>query len=111
LDLRLYWCFCPNANLYITGSLPDVEPFRDSGQTIVLGTDSLASNQQLSILAEMQTIRSSFPSIGVSELLGWASINGAKALQMEDSLGSFETGKQPGAILVGNDLSAVRVLM
>jgi aminodeoxyfutalosine deaminase len=107
----LYWCFCPNANFYITGKLPDVELFRKQGQTIVLGTDSLASNQQLSILAEMQTIRSSFPSIPVGELLGWATINGAKALQMDDSLGSFETGKQPGVILVGNDLSAVRRLM
>ena len=108
---KIYWCLCPNANLYISGSLPDVDLFITEKCDIVLGTDSLASNQQLSILAEMQTIQQHFPSITLQDLLKWATINGAKALQMDNLLGSFETGKKPGVILIGPALSGVRRLM
>jgi cytosine/adenosine deaminase-related metal-dependent hydrolase len=33
-------------------------------------------------------------------MLGWASINGAQALQMDKHLGSFEPGKKPGVVLI-----------
>jgi len=59
---NLYWCLCPNANLYIEQRLPQVQLFRDAGLKITLGTDSLASNQQLSILAEMRTLQDAFSS-------------------------------------------------
>ena len=78
---------------------------------VVLGTDSLASNHQLSILEEIKTIRKNFPAIATDQLLQWATINGAKALQMEKLLGSFEPGKQPGVLLCENDLSSVRRLL
>ena len=67
---------------------------------IVLGTDSLASNDQLSILEEMKTLQKNFPDIALTEMLQWATINGARALQMDDQLGSFEKGKKPGIVLV-----------
>lgn len=105
------WCLCPNANLYITGLLPDVELLIKEDQPIVLGTDSLASNHQLSILAEMQTIRQHFPSVSGEQLFGWATINGAKALQLDAALGSFEKGKQPGVALSNNELSSVQRLL
>jgi hypothetical protein len=35
-----------------------------------------------------------------TKLLGWATINGAKALQMDKGLGSFEKGKKPGIVLI-----------
>ena len=35
-------------------------------------------------------------------MLQWATLNGAKALQMEDVLGSFEKGKRPGVVLISN---------
>jgi cytosine/adenosine deaminase-related metal-dependent hydrolase len=107
----VYWCFCPNANLYITGKLPAIDKFVTEDADIVLGTDSLASNGQLSILAEMQTIRKYFPSVTTENLFKWATINGAKALQMESLLGSFEPGKRPGVILAEPGLNAVRRLM
>jgi cytosine/adenosine deaminase-related metal-dependent hydrolase len=103
--LTLYWCLCPNANLYITGRLPDVEMLCRENLNIVLGTDSIASNSQLSILAEMQTIQRHFPSVDTEQLLKWATINGAKALQMDNILGSFEKGKRPGVVLINKDLS------
>lgn len=105
------WCLCPNANLYITGQLPDIPLLIKENCTIVLGTDSLASNHQLSILAEMQTIRRHFPDIPVEQLLAWATLNGAKALQMDTLLGSFEKGKQPGVTLLSSDLAASRKLI
>jgi cytosine/adenosine deaminase-related metal-dependent hydrolase len=108
---KILWCFCPNANLYISGRLPDIDMFMTENCNIVLGTDSLASNNQLSILAEMQTIHQYFPSVSMNDLFKWATINGAKALQMDSLLGSFETGKKPGVILIEPGLSGVRRLM
>lgn len=107
----LFWCLCPNANNYITGRLPDINLLRKENCIIVLGTDSLASNHQLSILSEIQTIRQYFPLIPTHELLGWATLNGAKALQVDDILGSFEKGKKPGVLLCENDLSACQRLI
>jgi cytosine/adenosine deaminase-related metal-dependent hydrolase len=72
---------------------------RTNNVNIVLGTDSLASNRSLNIAAEIQTIRKNFPSIPLAEILQWATLNGAKALQMDDTLGSFEKGKKSGVVL------------
>ena len=105
------WCFCPNANLYIGGQLPAIDLFIENGCDIVLGTDSLASNQQLSIIHEIKTIKDHFPAIKTDLLLQWATLNGAKALQMDKLLGSFEVGKRPGVILCDNDLSSSRRLL
>ena len=107
---QLYWCLCPNANLYISKKLPDIPMLLSNDCNIVLGTDSLASNHQLSILEEIKTIRQHFPQTGKSALLQWATSNGAKALQMDSILGSFEKGKRPGMLLLQNDLSAVQRL-
>ena len=71
---------------------------------IVLGTDSLASNWSLSILDEMKTIQKNFPDISLEAMLGWATINGAKALQIDKDFGSFEKGKMPGVVCLNWDL-------
>ena len=96
----LYFCLCPNANLYISGQLPDVELLVARGCRIVVGTDSLASNHRLSVLEELKTLQRAFPRLDTAELLGWATLNGARALQMEDMLGSFSPGKRPGVVLL-----------
>jgi cytosine/adenosine deaminase-related metal-dependent hydrolase len=98
MDKQLSWCLCPNANLYIENTLPPVHLLRSMGCMIVLGTDSLASNNQLSILAEMATLKRYFPDLPMDELFGWATLNGAKALGKQMSLGSFEHGKKPGVL-------------
>ncbi len=97
-----FFCLCPNANQYITGSLPDVDLLMSQQCDIVLGTDSLASNHQLNILEEMKTLQQHFPHITTATLLQWATINGARALQMDNELGSFEKGKRPGIVLIEN---------
>jgi len=97
--LQIYFCLCPNANLYISNKLPDMKLFSDR-QNMVLGTDSLASNDQLSILAEIQTLQQYFPELNPVTFLQWATINGAKALGIEKNFGSFEKGKKPGVVLI-----------
>lgn len=98
----LYYALCVNANLYIENALPPIELLRSKNANIVLGTDSLSSNHQLSILAEMQTIARNFPTIPLAEMLQWATYNGAKALQMDAALGSLAPGKKPGIIVLEN---------
>lgn len=98
--LRTFFCLCPNANLYISNMLPDVNMLMQKGCDIVLGTDSLASNDQLSILEEIKTLIKNFPKLKLPDLLKWGTINGARALQMERTLGSFEKGKKPGLVLI-----------
>lgn len=94
------FCLCPGANLYIGNPLPDVMMLRQTGIPICLGTDSLASNTQLSILEEMRLLQQHFPEISFVEILQWATLNGAKALQVADRFGSFEKGKQPGVLVL-----------
>jgi len=97
---QLSWAFCPKANLYIENKLPDIPLFREKATNICLGTDSLASNDNLSIVDEMLEIQKAFPQIPFTELLQWATINGAKALGLEQTLGSIEVGKKPGLNLI-----------
>jgi aminodeoxyfutalosine deaminase len=99
-EQNVSFCLCVNANQYIESSLPPVELLRKYDCNIVLGTDSLASNWSLSIVDEMKTIQKKFPAIGLTEMLKWATLNGAKALQMDEELGSFEKGKKPGVVLI-----------
>jgi cytosine/adenosine deaminase-related metal-dependent hydrolase len=97
-----FFCICVNANLYIEKKVPPIDLLLKHHCNIVLGTDSLASNHQLDIMAEIKTIHQYFPEISLEELLRWATINGARALQMDDDLGSFAVGKKPGIVLIEN---------
>ncbi|WP_353182276.1 amidohydrolase family protein [Parapedobacter lycopersici] len=94
------WCLCPNANLYIEGTLPHVPDFIRHDQRIALGTDSLASNDQLCMLSELRTLHEHFPELPFTETIKWATINGASALRQADRYGSFEKGKRPGINLL-----------
>jgi aminodeoxyfutalosine deaminase len=97
---NLFFCFCPNANIYIEDKLPEIPLFLKYKTRIVLGTDSLASNHHLSILEEMKTIKKAFKQIPTSDLLLWGTSNGAAALAYEESLGAFSKGKRPGVVLI-----------
>jgi aminodeoxyfutalosine deaminase len=95
-----FFCLCVNANLYIEGCLPDLDLLRKHGCTLVLGTDSLASNHSLDLLGEIKTIMRHYPLIPQAELLQWATLNGARALQLDHLIGSFEKGKRPGVVIL-----------
>ncbi len=97
---RVYWATCPNANLYIENRLPNYQYFIDAGARMTIGTDSLTSNWQLSILEEMKTIARYQSYVPFETLLHWATLNGAMALGMEDKLGSIDKGKAPGLLVL-----------
>jgi len=92
-----FFCICIRANRYIENALPPVDLLYKKGCSILIGTDSLASNWSLSVIDEIQSIHQSFPSIPIDQLLKWATANGAQALGF-DQLGSFAKGKLPGVI-------------
>lgn len=94
------FCICAGANLYISKQLPNIPMLSDSGIPLVIGTDSLASNDELNIYHELEIIHQHFPQIPWEELFKWATLNGAIALGMNNQLGSFEKGKTPGVVQV-----------
>ncbi len=93
---NLFWCFCVRANDFISDCYPPIEFFQHKNAQIVLGTDSLASNDNLSIFEEMVTIQKEYKNVTIEELLLWATYNGALALGLEEELGQLKVGKTPG---------------
>ena len=105
-----FFVLCPNSNLYIENQLPPVSLFREENLNICIGTDSLASNHELSVLAELITLQQYFPDLKLDELFIWATLNGAKALQIDDKFGTFEIGKKPGITLIsGVDFKTMKL--
>jgi aminodeoxyfutalosine deaminase len=118
-QLTLIWCLCVNANLYIENKTAPIDVFIKNNCPLVLGTDSYSSNWHLSIAKEIQSaIRAmtSGPRIETvaqitETILQMATINGAKALQWDDELGSFEKGKKPGVVLIDNDFETSKRIL
>jgi cytosine/adenosine deaminase-related metal-dependent hydrolase len=106
-----WFCLCPSSNLHITGAMPPVMLLREVTDRIIAGTDSLASNDRLDMLAELRLLHDAAPAIPLGEIIRWGTINGARALKMSDTLGSIEPGKKPGLLLIENaDLVNLRLL-
>ena len=97
-----YWAVCPLSNIFIHRMLPPLGLMRRNGLDICIGTDSLSSNHLLSMVAEMFCIQENFPDIPFAEMLSWATIGGARAIGCADFCGSFDTGKRPGIVHIGN---------
>ena len=100
------WALCPESNRYISGSKPPVELLRTKGAKIAIGTDSLASARELSMVENMRLLGD----IPLTELLTWATKNGAEAMGLDAKLGTIEVGKTPGIVLLENcDLHNLRL--
>ena len=100
------WALCPESNRYISGSKPPVELLRTKGAKIAIGTDSLASARELSMVENMRLMGD----VPLTELLRWATKNGAEAMGLDAKLGSIEVGKKPGIVLLENcDLHNLRL--
>jgi cytosine/adenosine deaminase-related metal-dependent hydrolase len=95
-----FLCACPSANLFIENTLPDYNLWFNDVENICIGTDSLASNNSLSIWNEINVIKNKFPQISMNQLLKCATYNGAKFLEIKDWAGSIEIGKTPGLNLL-----------
>jgi cytosine/adenosine deaminase-related metal-dependent hydrolase len=78
-------------------------PFRElvaRGIRVALGTDSLASNPDLDVLAEARFIHRLYPDFSGQELLRMATLSGAEALGFADVAGSIEAGKSADLAVV-----------
>ena len=102
---NVYWAICPLSNIFIHNALPPIGLMRKNGLAIAVGTDSLSSNDDLSMIKEIACIHENFPEVPMNEIFTWASLNGARFLSKDDVLGSLSAGKRPGIVLV-NGLDA-----
>ena len=99
---NVYWAICPLSNIFIHNALPPVALMRENGLDIMLGTDSLSSNDDLDMVKEMHCLHANFPEVPMAEIITWATINGARFLSKEAVLGSLEAGKRPGIVRIDN---------
>jgi cytosine/adenosine deaminase-related metal-dependent hydrolase len=85
-------CVCPRSNYNLHRRLPDIDQMIHSGLTVCLGTDSLASNDSLSIWDEMRYLAQNYPGISPTKILEMATISGACALGYGNQLGRLANG-------------------
>ena len=106
---------CPSSNLKLASGIAPVTQLRANGVTVALGTDGAGSNNRLDLLTETRT--AALLAKGVSgdprtlpahEALAMATIDGARALGLEDSIGSIRPGKW--ADLAAVELSSLETL-
>jgi len=83
--------FCPRSHRFFGHVNHPVQRLLDAGVNVGLGTDSLASNDTLSILDEMKFLFHHY-SILPKTLLSMATLNGAKSLGMESRVGQIKEG-------------------
>jgi cytosine/adenosine deaminase-related metal-dependent hydrolase len=93
---------CPRSNKWTGAGIPPLEQFFASGARVAIGTDSLASVQDLNLFAELAAIRRLAPAVPAARIIAAATVDGAAALGFARELGTIESGTRA-------DLIAVRV--
>ena len=91
---------CPRSNRWTGAGEPPIERFYASGARVAIGTDSLASVQDLNLFAEMADVRRLAPRVPASRILESATLSGAQALGFASELGSLEPGKRAQLLAV-----------
>jgi len=91
---------CPRSNRWVGVGDPPVARFYASGVRVAIGTDSLASVEDLNVFAEMAAIRRLSPAIPARAILASATANGAEALGFGDDYGTIEAGKRAALLAV-----------
>lgn len=92
-------CLCPRSNQYIHNKQPDYSLFDWASERLCLGTDSLASNENLNMLEEIKLVQKQYKAASTEQLLRCITHNGAKFLGF-DALGDLSLGKTPGLIAI-----------
>ena len=98
---------CPKSNMKLASGTCPVAKLLANGVNVALGTDSAASNNNLNMFSEMQfaallgkITSADAAALPASEALAMATIRGARALGIEDRVGSLELGKAADIIAV-----------
>lgn len=106
-ELGVHIAHCPESNLKLASGLPPIKKYMDAGINVSLGTDGAASNNDLDMFGELRTasflakaVSGDSTALSAPEALRMATLNGAKALGLDDKIGSIETGKQADIIAI-----------
>jgi 5-methylthioadenosine/S-adenosylhomocysteine deaminase len=98
---------CPESNLKLASGFCPIYKLLRGGVNVALGTDGAASNDDLDMLGEMQTaallakaVSKDASSVSAAEALRLATLNGAKALGIDDETGSLEIGKSADVVAI-----------
>jgi cytosine/adenosine deaminase-related metal-dependent hydrolase len=83
---------CPRSHNYFGHSPFAFDRLRSLSFNICLGTDSLASNENLSLFAEMRLFQKNFPQVSPEEIFRMVTVNPARALRQENALGQIQPG-------------------
>ncbi len=101
---------CPESNLKLASGFCPVAKLNQAGVNVALGTDGAASNNDLDMLAEMRTaallgkaVAGDASAVPAYQALQMATLNGARALGMDDKIGSLEAGKLADIVAVRMD--------
>jgi len=97
---------CPRSNRWVGVGYPPIERFYRSGVALAVGTDSLASVDDLNLFSELKTMRWLAPAVPARQILESATLVGARALGLDEELGTLSPGKRgkllavqlPGAV-------------
>lgn len=100
---------CPESNLKLASGFCPAEKLRRAGVNLAIGTDGCASNNDLDMFGELRTaallakgVATDARAFDAAYALRAATLNGARAIGLDDRIGSIEPGKQA-------DLAAVRM--
>jgi 5-methylthioadenosine/S-adenosylhomocysteine deaminase len=103
---------CPESNLKLASGLCPVHKLLEAGINVALGTDGAASNNDLDMFSELKTaallakaVSGDASALDAHAALRMATLNGARALGLEDTIGSLEVGK--AADITAVDLSGL----
>ncbi|MDG1943657.1 MAG: TRZ/ATZ family hydrolase [Halioglobus sp.] len=106
-DTGAHVVHCPQSNMKLASGTCPVVKLQDKGVNVALGTDSAASNNDLNMFGEMQAAAmlaklhaGDATAIPAAAALAMATINGARAMGIEEKIGSLEVGKQADLITV-----------
>jgi cytosine/adenosine deaminase-related metal-dependent hydrolase len=83
---------CPRSHNYFGHSPFAFDRLRSFGFNICLGTDSLASNESLSLFAEMRAFQKEFTSVSAEKIFQMVTVNPARALRFKNALGQIRPG-------------------
>ena len=88
---------CPRSNRWTGAGTPPIERFYASGVRVAIGTDSLASVEDLNLFDELAAVRRLAPGVPAARLLESATVAGAAALGFAAEFGTIEPGKRADA--------------
>ena len=104
---------CPGSNLKLSSGIADITNYMKQGITVGLGTDSCSSSNDLNmwavirLAANLVSLKHGAENVDLAHLLRCATVEGAKALGLEDRIGSIEVGKEADLITI--DLRALHL--